>query len=375
MSDQTLYRILVVNPGSTSTKIAVFENQNLLWNENIKHPHDELKEFGNIWEQFDFRKEAIHRSLSKKGFALQDFSAIVGRGGLLKPITGGTYRVNQAMLEDARKNLQGEHVSNLGCALAYEIAKQASQERQKVTDNGQQVYDCQLAAFIVDPVSINEFEPLAWYSGHPAVKRRSVSHALNIHAVARRAAEQLQKRIEEANFVVAHLGGGISITPVSGGKIIDANDATSDGPFSPERTGGLPLQQFIELCFSANFQASEIRQLVMGKGGLVAYLGTSDAGEVERRIAGGDTYAREVYEAMAYQVAKEIGAMATVLKGRLDAIVLTGGLAHSKLLTDWITERVSFIAKVILVPGEDEMRTMAEGTLRVLRGEESAKVY
>jgi len=372
MNNQMIHRILVINPGSTSTKIAVFENENLAWSENIKHSNDELKKFNNIWQQFDFRKEAILRCLSDKGFALSDLSAVVGRGGLLKPIAGGTYLVNQTMLEDARNNIQGEHVSNLGCALAYEIAKQAIKHKR---NNRQLPTSKRLPAYIVDPVSVNEFEPLARYSGHPAIQRRSLSHALNIHAVARRAAEQIGKKFEEANFVVAHIGGGISIAPVRGGKIIDANDASSDGPFSPERTGGLPLQQFITLCFSGDYTAHEVRNLVMGRGGLVAYLGTNDANEVERRIANGDTYAREVYEAMAYQIAKEIGAMATVLKGKLDAIVLTGGLAHSKLMTDWIAERVSFIARVILLPGEDEIKALAEGTLRVLLGQEEAKVY
>jgi butyrate kinase len=230
-------------------------------------------------------------------------------------------------------------------------------------------------AYVVDPVSVSEFEHLAWYSGHPDIRRKSLSHALNIHAIARRAAQRIGKNLDETNLVVAHLGGGISIAPVKAGKIIDANDAISDGPFSPERTGGLPLQQFITVCFSGKYQESEIRSIVMGKGGLFAYLGTTDANDVERRIGNGDPYAVEVYEAMSYQIAKEIGAMATVLKGNLDAIVLTGGLAYSKLLTDWITDRVSFIAKVVLIPGEDEMKSMAEGALRVLRGEEQVMTY
>ena len=271
---------------------------------------------------------------------------------------GGTYRVNDKMLEDARANFQGEHPSNLGCALAYEIAKLGGVD-----------------AFIVDPVSVDEFEPLARYSGHPLIQRRSLSHALNIHAVARLASEKIGKKLDETNFVIAHLGGGISVCPVKGGKIIDANDASSDGPFSPERTGGLPLQPFISLCFSGKYTEQEIRKMVMGKGGLVAYLGTNNADEVEKRIQNGDEYAREVYEAMAYQIAKEIGAMATVLKGKVDAVVLTGGLANSKMLVDWITERVSFIAPVLVFPGEDEMRALALGVLRVLRGEEQAKEY
>ncbi|CUS84978.1 butyrate kinase [Candidatus Kryptobacter tengchongensis] len=351
-------KILVINPGSTSTKVAIFEDENQVDLKVLRHSPEELSKFKTLWEQFDFRLKIILEFLNENGLRPTDFSAVVGIGGLLRPVKGGTYLVNEKMLEDARNNFQGEHPSNLGCALAYEIAKIGNVE-----------------AFTVDPVSVDEFEPLARYSGHPLIQRRSLSHALNIHATARLASEKIGKRYEEANFVVAHLGGGISVCPVKGGKIIDANDASSDGPFSPERTGGLPLQPFITLCFSGKYTEQEIRKLVMGKGGLVAYLGTNDASEIERRIKEGDTYAREVYEAMAYQIAKEIGAMATVLKGDVDAVVLTGGLANSKMLVDWITERVSFIAPVIVFPGEDEMRALAMGALRVLRGEEKAKEY
>jgi len=351
-------KILVINPGSTSTKVAIFEDENQVDLKVLRHSPEELSKFKTLWEQFDFRLKIILEFLNENGLRPTDFSAVVGIGGLLRPVKGGTYLVNEKMLEDARNNFQGEHPSNLGCALAYEIAKIGNVE-----------------AFTVDPVSVDEFEPLARYSGHPLIQRRSLSHALNIHATARLASEKIGKRYEEANFVVAHLGGGISVCPVKGGKIIDANDASSDGPFSPERTGGLPLQPFITLCFSGKYTEQEMRKLVMGKGGLVAYLGTNDASEIERRIKEGDAYAREVYEAMAYQIAKEIGAMATVLKGDVDAVVLTGGLANSKMLVDWITERVSFIAPVLVFPGEDEMRALAMGALRVLRGEEKAKEY
>jgi butyrate kinase len=353
-----IMKILVLNPGSTSTKVAIFEDEKQIEQKIFKHSPDELAKFKTLWEQFDFRLRIILDFLKEKNFKPSDFSAVVGIGGLLRPVRGGTYRVNEKMLEDAKNNFQGEHPSNLGCALAYEIAKIGGVE-----------------AFTVDPVSVDEFEPLARYSGHPLIQRRSLSHALNIHATARIASEKIGKRFEEANFVIAHLGGGISVCPVKGGKIIDANDASSDGPFSPERTGGLPLQPFITLCFSGKYTESEIRKMVMGKGGLVAYLGTNDASEVERRINSGDKYAREVYEAMAYQIAKEIGAMSTVLKGKIDAIVLTGGLANSKMLVDWIIERVSFIAPVLVFPGEDEMRALALGVLRVLKGEEQALEY
>lgn len=285
-------------------------------------------------------------------------SAVVAIGGLLRPLQGGVYRINQKMLDDAHANFQGEHASNLGCALAFEIAKQYN-----------------VPAFIVDPVSVDEFEPLAHYSGHACIKRRSLSHALNIHAAARRAAEQLNIPLSQSSFVIGHLGGGISIAPVRNGKIIDVNDASSDGPFSPERTGGLPLQPFISLLFSEQFTEMEVRQLVMGKGGLVSYLGTNSVVEAEQRARTGDTTAREALQAMAYQIAKEIGAMATVLNGNLNAIILTGGIATSELITSWIQARVKFIAPVILIPGEDEMRALVLGALRVLRGEEQVKEY
>jgi butyrate kinase len=351
-------RLLVINPGSTSTKIAVYEDERLIVEELIKHPAIELKKFQHLWDQFPWRRAAVVDALQRMGYAPGDFAAGVGRGGLLKPVSGGTYRVNQRMLEDARQGVQGEHAANLGCALADSVAGEAGIE-----------------AFIVDPISVDEFEPLARYSGHPAILRRSLSHALSIHAVARAAAEKLGQPLQGTRLIVAHLGGGISVCPVRGGRIIDANDAASSGPFSPERTGSLPLQEFITLCFSGEHTEAEIRRMVMGQGGLVAYLGTNEAAEVERRIAHGDQRAEIVYQAMAYQIAKEIGAMATVLKGDIDAIILTGGLAKSAVLTGWIRERVSFIAPVVSMPGEFEMDALAAGALRVIRGEEEAKEY
>jgi butyrate kinase len=234
-------------------------------------------------------------------------------------------------------------------------------------------YNC--PPFVVDPVSVDEMEPLARYSGHPLITRSALSHALNLHAAARRGAAALGLPLASSNFVIAHLGGGISVAPVRGGKIIDVNDASADGPFSPERTGGLPLQQFITLAFSGTYNERELRSLVRGKGGLTAYLGTNSALEVEKRIAAGDADARAVYEAMAYQIAKEIGAMATVLAGGLHAVILTGGLASSAMLTGMIADRVRFLGPIILYPGEDEMRSLAEGALCVLRGETAPETY
>ncbi len=357
-SDREHPRVLVINPGSTSTKVALFAGEQPVARETLVHSPEELAACPYIWDQFELRRSAISDFVQRCALDLKSLAAVAGRGGLLRGVEGGTYVVNKRMLADARANLQGEHVSNLGCALAFSIASQVG-----------------VNAYVTDPVSVDEFAPLARYSGHPLIERRALAHALSIHEVARRGAQGLGKPLSESNFVVAHLGGGISVAPVEGGRIVDVNDASSDGPFSPERTGGLPLQPFITLCFSGRYSEKEMRTLVMGRGGLLAYLGTSSAEEVERRIAGGDERAREVYQAMAYQIAKEIGAMATVLFGRLDGILLTGGLAHSTLLTDWIRERVQFLAPVSVFPGEFEMEAMAAGVLRVLRGEEPALEY
>lgn len=317
-----------------------------------------MQRFARVSEQLEWRSSLISKLLDEKRLAPEELAAVVGRGGLLKPISGGTYVISERMLKDARNGIQGEHAANLGCALAAEIANKGH-----------------VPAYVVDPISVDEFEPLARYSGHPQIERRCLSHTLSIHAVARFAAEKLGKDIHTANFVVAHLGGGVSVAAVQRGRIIDVNDASSDGPFSPERTGGLPLQPFIGLCYSGKFSEHEIRKQVMGSGGLLAYLGTSSAKEIEGRIAAGDSKAPEVYEAMAYQIAKEIGAMATVLRGDVAAVILTGGLAKSAVLTGWIGERVKCIAEVLIFAGEFEMEALASGALRVLTGEEAAKTY
>jgi butyrate kinase len=352
---QTKFTILIVNPGSTSTKLAIYQDEKFIDGIRINHHVDVLKKFSGIWDQYAFRMDAIKNWVNEN---LNQCSAVATMGGLIKPVEGGIYRINQKMINDARANYQGEHASNLGCAMADELAK---------------IFKC--PSFVVDPVSVDEFEPLAFYSGHPEIKRKPLSHALNLHATARRAAADLKISYEDSSFIIGHLGGGISIAPVRNGKIIDVNDASSDGPFSPERTGGLPLQQFIKICFSGKYSENDMRKFVMGKGGLIAYLGTNSIEEVEKKINAGDSYAKEVYEAMAYQIAKEIGAMSTVLCGRINAIVLTGGIANSKMLTSWIEKRVSFIAPVLIYPGEDEMRSLAEAALRILKGEEQLKEY
>jgi len=352
------YRILVINPGSTSTKVALFENENQVAQQVLRHPDEELRKCETLLDQLPLRKKAVEKFLEQRKVSIRELDAVVGRGGLLRPLPGGTYRVNERMLKDAWEGKQGQHPSNLGCILAHEIASQAG-----------------IPAFIVDPVSVDEFEPLARYSGHPLLERRCLSHALNLHAVARSVAEELGVPYENSRFVVAHLGGGISVAAMKGGRIVDVNDASSAGPFSPERTGTLPLQGFIDLCFSGQYTRDQIRRMVMGEGGMKAYLGTSNAEEVERRIQAGDEKARQVVEAMAYQIAKEIGAMAAVLYGKLHAVILTGGLARYNRLVEWVQERVAFLAPVKVIPGEFEMEAMAKGALRVLRGEEKEKVY
>ncbi|MDH3251764.1 MAG: butyrate kinase [Ignavibacteria bacterium] len=348
-------QLLVVNPGSTSTKVAVFRGEQQIAGETLRHDVEVLRQYTRIWDQYQFRLQSVRLWARAR---VENPDAIVSNGGLFRPMPGGTYAVNDRMLEDARNNRQGEHAANLGCAIAHQLASE---------------FECR--AFVVDPVSVDEFEPLARYSGHPLMQRSSLSHALSIHAAAYRAARELGRSLGDTGLVIAHLGGGISVAPVRGGRIVDVNDAASGGPFSPERTGTLPLQQFITLCFSGSLSEREVRSLVMGKGGLVAYLGTNSAEVVEERIGEGDAFAREIYEAMAYQIAKEIGSMAAVLSGAVDAIVLTGGLASSSTLVPWVTERVRFIAPVLVYPGEDELKALALAALRVLRAEEKLLEY
>ena len=348
--------ILVINPGSTSTKIALFHDEQKTASETITHSFKNTQNQRCLWDQFETRCRAIEKFISRQN--ADKFDAIVGRGGHLKPVPRGVYKVNETMTNDARNGVRGVHPSNMGPALAQKIAE-----------------DRQSTAYIVDPVSVNEFEPLARYSGHPLIERRSLSHALNIRAAAIWCAKKHKIDIAASQFIIGHLGGGISVAAVKGGRIIDVNDASSAGPFSPERSGSLPLQQFADLIYSDDFTQESIRKMIMGKGGLVAYLGTHDVQEVESRIAAGDKKAKEVFEAMIYQIAKEIAAMSAVLFGKVDGVVLTGGLAKSKSLVSILKKRISHIAPITVFEGELEMEAMAGGVLRVLRGEEKAKVY
>lgn len=354
-----MYRILTINPGSTSTKIGVYEEENPLFVKTIPHSAEELKRFERIADQYAMRRDTVLEALKEAGIQLADLHAVVGRGGILPPMESGTYVVNQRMIEYLHAPGEREHASNLGALIAREIADRAG-----------------IPAFIVDPVSVDEFEPIARISGIPEIERRSLSHALNLKAAARRAARDMGRPYQELNLIVTHMGGGISVTPHRRGRMIDANQALDGtGPFSPERAGGLPIGDVLRLAFSGQYTYEQLFRKFVGHGGLVAHLGTNDAQEVEKRIARGDQHAKLVYEAMAYQIAKEIGAMATVLKGEVDAIVLTGGLAFSELLTGWISERTKWIAPIFIYPGEDELLAMAQGALRVLHGEEQAKDF
>lgn len=354
-----VFRTLAINPGSTSTKIAIYDNEKPLFEEVLRHTAEEIAQYKSIFDQYSFRKEVILETLNQKDINITKLAAVVGRGGLLKPIPGGTYGVSEAMLKDLKKGVQGEHASNLGGVLAHEIATQLN-----------------IPAFIVDPVVVDEMYEVARYSGNPDLPRKSIFHALNQKAVGRRAAKNLGKKYEEARLIVAHLGGGISVGAHQLGRVIDVNNALDgDGPFSPERSGGVPAGELMRFCFSGECTQQEMYKKIIGKGGLVAYLNTNDGREVVAKINEGDKKAEIIYKAMAYQVAKEIGSSASVLKGQVDAIVLTGGLAYDNLLIGWIKEHVAFLSRVLVYPGEDEMIALVEGALRILRDEEEAKIY
>lgn len=350
--------ILVINPGSTSTKVAVFLDEECIKQKNLSHLPEEVNKYEKVADQFEFRTSAVLNWLEDEGISKESLIAAVGRGGILRPMPGGTYKVTDAMIDDLKSGSREEHASNLGAMIAKNIA------------DGEGI-----PSFIVDPVAVDEFQDEARISGLPELPRRSLVHALNVKAIFRRAASEAGKKLEDFDAIIAHLGGGITISPVKGGRIIDANVANDGGPFSPERAGGLPVGDIVRLCYSGKYTQREIKKKTVGGGGLVGYLGTNDLREVEKRIDNGDNDAKAVFEAMCYQISKEIGAMAAVLYGKADAIVLTGGLAYSKALTNYIKDHVEFIAPVLVMPGEDEMLALAQGANRVLKGWETPKVY
>lgn len=354
------FRILAINPGSTSTKIAVYRNNKSVFLKNIKHSSEELKVFPKIADQFEFRKEIILKELKEADIKIDEISAVVGRGGLIKPIESGVYEVNEQMKEDIMNCIMGEHACNLGALIADNIANTIPNAR----------------AFIADPVVVDEMEEVARVAGHPLFKRLSIFHALNQKAISRIHAKSLDKKYEELNLIVAHLGGGITVGAHKLGKVIDVNNGLDgEGPFSPERSGTLPAGQLAKLCFSGEYTYEEVKKLITGQGGLVAHAGTNDAYEVEMKAKAGDPKAKLLQNAMAYNIGKTIGAFSTVLKGKVDAILLTGGIAHNPDLVGYIKEMVEFIAPVVVYPGEDEMAALAMNGLMALNGEVPLKTY
>ncbi|MBU1035871.1 butyrate kinase [bacterium] len=350
--------ILVINPGSTSTKIAIFNQEGKeIFKETISHSTEELSKFKSLLEQGPVRKKIILDTLKKKNIDSNSLKVIIGRGGVLKPLEAGTYEVNNKLINDL-KNSPIEHASNLGGIIAHEIAEEID-----------------VPAYIADPVSVDEFTDIARISGLKGIERKSLLHTLNIRANAFRYAKEQGKKFEELNLIVAHLGGGISIAPIEKGKIIDVNNANDGGPFSPERTGSLPNKALIHLCYSGEYSEKELYKLITNQGGLVSYLGTNDVREVMKKIEQGDKYAELIFEGMCYQIAKEIGAMAAVLKGKVEAIILTGGIAHNEILVNKIKDHTGWIAPVVVYPGEEEMKALAQAVIRVIKDEEKVKTY
>jgi butyrate kinase len=354
------FRILAINPGSTSTKIAVFQNTNPLFVKSMNHSNEELSGFDRVTDQYNFRKEIIYKELQAAEMDLSEIRAVVGRGGMLKPISSGVYEVNEAMKYDLTHSKVGDHASNLGGLIADSIARSLPNAR----------------AFIADPVVVDELDDIARISGHPLFSRISIFHALNQKAIARQHAKSVMRKYEDMNLIVVHLGGGITVGAHLKGRVIDVNQGLDgEGPFSPERSGTLPVGDLARLCFSGKYSEKEVLKMIKGDGGLFAHLGTNSAYEVEKRAQAGDEQAKFIFDAMAYQVAKAIGSMYPVLRGQVDAILITGGIANSKWFVNQIIERVYRIAPTHVYPGEDEMRALAMNGLMVLTGEVEAKEY
>ena len=352
--------VLTINPGSTSTKFALFEEGMLIFEKNLSHTTEELQPFKKIVDQFQFRKDLIMSELLDNGTDFSCIKAVVGRGGLIRPIESGIYRVNDRMKEDLRAGLLGEHASNLGGLIADEIASALPGSE----------------AYIVDPVVVDELKDVARISGHPAIERMSIFHALNQKAVARLYASFAGKKYEDLNLIIAHLGGGVSVGAHEKGRVVDVNNALNgDGPFSPERSGGLPSGQLADLCFSGKFTHEEVRSMLTGKGGMVAYLGTNNFMDVCRCAGEEGGKAALIRDAFVYQVGKAIGAMGSALKGKVDAVILTGGIAYQEDTVNLIKPMIDFIAEVVVYPGEDEMRALAFNGLLALDGKIEIKTY
>lgn len=350
---------LIINPGSTSTKIGVFEDTTLLFDETLRHATEEISKYASIIDQKDFRKDIIVSFLKEKNFDINSLNVVVGRGGLLKPIPGGTYAVTDELLADLKAGVQGQHASNLGGILAREIADQIG-----------------VPSYIVDPVVVDEMEDVARLSGIPDVPRISIFHALNQKAVAKRYAAEIGKSYEDLNLIVVHLGGGVSVGPHKNGKVIDIfNALDGDGAFSPERAGSVPSGGLVKLCFSGKFTEAEMMKKIVGNGGFNAYLGTNDMREVNKLVDEGNETAKMVRKAFLYGLAKNIGAMAAVLEGKVDQIIVTGGIAYNQFVIDELKSYCGWIAPFTVYPGEDELLALAQGGLRVVNGEEKAMEY
>jgi butyrate kinase len=352
------FKILAINPGSTSTKFAVYMNERPEVVKNIRHSDAEMEPFRGhpVLHQQQFRSTQIEAALSEAGHNVRELDAVVGRGGLLPPVESGTYIVNEEMLEELRGAKRGDHASNLGAVLAYSIAQKAG-----------------VQAYVVDPVSVDEWPEYARLSGSALLQRQCLSHALNSKAVAKRYARECGKAYQSLRLIVAHLGSGISVSAHENGRMVDVTNSREEGAFSTERAGGVPAMQLVDLCFSSKYTQKQVEALLFRDGGLYSYLGTRDLAEVECRIQSGDARAKEAFEAMIYQIGKEIGAMAAVLHGQVDAVLFTGGMAHSRRLVSRLSEYASWIAPITVYPGEDELQALTEGALRVLRGEEQPR--
>lgn len=351
------YKILTINPGSTSTKIAVYKDEKELFSESVVHSDDELKNYEKVTDEFQMRKENILEVLEKHNIRLEELSAVVGRGGQLVNIHAGGYLVTEDMKKRLKDPSTIEHASNLGALIADAIAG-----------------PLKVPAYIYDAVGSDELPDIAKITGFPEITRQSFCHVLNSKAMARKVAKSMGKEYKEMNFVVAHLGGGISISAHEKGRIIDVITADG-GPFSPERSGSVPLNYIVDMCYSGNYSRKEMKKKIAGMGGIKAYLGTSSCIEVEKMINAGDEKAKKIYEAQAYQIAKGIGELSPTLKGKIDAVILTGGVAYSSMLTEMIIDYVEFIAPVVVMPGENELESLASGAVRILNGEETAELY
>ena len=353
-------QILAINPGSTSTKIAVYEDEKPILLRTIRHSAEELKKFEDVIFEFPFRKQLVMDELTRNDIPLQ-FDAVIGRGGLVKPIAGGTYEINQTMLDDTHSGIaMHNHACNLGCLIAYDIAKE--------------IPGCR--SFIADPGVVDELNDYARISGSPLMNRICIWHALNQRAIAKRFAREIGRHYNDMNLIICHLGGGISVAAHDHGRAVDANNALDgEGPFSPERAGSLPAADLIRLCFSGKYTEAQLLKRVAGQAGITAHLGSNDMRVIEKRIAEGDEHAKLIVDAMIYHVAKNIVAEGAVLCGNIDAILLTGGMAHSEYIVSELRRRIGFLAPVYVFAGEDEMEALALNALAVLQGRREAKVY